>query len=78
VDEENRTALYLACLECNVEVVQFLLERGANATIARRVDSRHEETPLGCAVRWGYTRLVSGGGGGVSPTCYTTGTCAEY
>lgn len=63
MDEENRTALYLACLECNVEVVQFLLERGANATIARRVDSRHEETPLGCAVRWGYTRLVSGGRG---------------
>ena len=58
MDEESRTALYLASSECNLEVVGFLLERGANATIARRVDSRHEETPLGCAVRWGYTRLV--------------------
>lgn len=59
MDGEHRTALYLACLECNLKVVKFLLKRNADPTIARKVDSKHEETPLGCAIRWGYIDLVS-------------------
>ena len=55
MDSENRTALYLACLECNLKVVKFLLKRHADPTIARKIDRR----PLGCAIRWGYTDLVS-------------------
>ena len=61
MDSENRTALYLACLECNLKVVKFLLKRHADPTIARKIDRKHEETPLGCAIRWGYTDLVSRG-----------------
>ena len=59
VDNENRTAFYLACMECNLDVVRFLIKRRANPIIARMIDEEHSETPLGCAIRWGYTTLVS-------------------
>lgn len=59
MDNEHRTAFYLACMECNLEVVRFLIKRKANPMIARIIDTKHQETPLGCAIRWGYTSLVS-------------------
>lgn len=58
VDSHNRTALYLACSVCNLRVVRFLLRRNADPRIAFVVDEKMEETPLGCAVRWGYVEVV--------------------
>ena len=42
-----------------MDVVRFLIKRKANPTIARMIDDKQSETPLGCAIRWGYTALVS-------------------
>ena len=56
----GRTALYLACVDCNLRVVKFLIERNADPRIGCVVDEKSVETPLGCAVRWGYVELVSG------------------
>ena len=58
VDSQNRTALYLACSVCNLRLVRFLLRRNADPRIACVVDEKMEETPLGCAVRWGYVEVV--------------------
>ena len=59
VDSQNRTALYWACLDCNLRVVRFLVARNADPRIAHMVDEKTEETPLECAVRWGYVEVVS-------------------
>lgn len=59
VDSQNRTALYLACTECNLRIVKYLLKRKANPRIACMIDEKNEETPLGCSIRWGYISLVS-------------------
>ncbi|KAK8815069.1 hypothetical protein WA556_007104 [Blastocystis sp. ATCC 50177/Nand II] len=58
VDNHGRTALYLACVDCNLRVVKFLIERNADPRIGCVVDEKSVETPLGCAVRWGYVELV--------------------
>ena len=58
MDSENRTALYFACLECNLRVVRFLISKNADPRIAHVLDDHHQETPLGCAVHWGYTEVV--------------------
>lgn len=60
MDNHGRTALYLACVDCNLRVVKFLIERNADPRIGCVVDEKSVETPLGCAVRWGYVELVSG------------------
>ena len=59
VDSNNRTALYIACMQCNIAMVRFLIKRNANPSIACMIDDKNEETPLGCAVRWGYTEVTS-------------------
>ena len=59
VDSQNRTALYLACADCNLRLVRFLLSRSADPRIAFVIDEKTEETPLGCAIRWGYVEVVS-------------------
>lgn len=59
MDSQNRTALYLACYNCNLAMVRFLVARNADPRIARVLDEKTEETPLGCAVRWGYVEVVS-------------------
>lgn len=61
VDSQNRTALYLSCSVCNLRLVRFLLQRNADPRIAHVVDEKLEETPLGCAVRWGYVEVVREG-----------------
>ena len=40
-------------------MVRFLVARNADPRIARVLDEKTEETPLGCAVRWGYVEVVS-------------------
>ena len=59
MDGQNRTALYWACTECNLRIVRYLLTRKADPRIACVIDEKTEETPLGCAIRWGYVSLVS-------------------
>lgn len=59
MDAQNRTALYWACTECNLRIVRYLLRKGADPRIACMIDKKNEETPLGCAIRWGYVSLVS-------------------
>lgn len=61
MDSHGRTALYLACVDCNLRVVRFLIERNADPRIGCVMDEKTVETPLGCAVRWGYVELVSRG-----------------
>lgn len=51
----------MACVDCNLRVVRFLIERNADPRIACVMDEKTVETPLGCAVRWGYVELVSRG-----------------
>lgn len=59
MDSKNRTALYLACMDCNLRLLKWLMEKNADPRIAYMVDEKTEETPLGCAVRWGYTEVTS-------------------
>jgi len=59
VDSKNRTALYLACMDCNLHLLKWLMEKNADPRIAYVIDEKTEETPLGCAVRWGYTEVTS-------------------
>ena len=40
-------------------MLRFLIKRNANPSIACMIDDKNEETPLGCAVRWGYTEVTS-------------------
>lgn len=51
--------MYLACMYCNLRLLRFLIERNADPRIAHVIDEKTEETPLGCAVRWGYTEVAS-------------------
>lgn len=59
MDSYNRTALYIACMQCNLAMLRFLIKHHANPSIACVMDEKTEETPLGCAVRWGYTEVTS-------------------
>lgn len=59
VDSRNRTAMYLACTDCNLQLLRFLISKNADPRIAYVIDEKTEETPLGCAVRWGYTEVAS-------------------
>ncbi|KAK8804909.1 hypothetical protein WA171_006874 [Blastocystis sp. BT1] len=58
VDSRNRTAMYLACTDCNLQLLRFLISKNADPRIAYVIDEKTEETPLGCAVRWGYTEVA--------------------
>ena len=45
MDNHGRTALYLACVDCNLRVVKFLIERNADPRIGCVVDEKSVETP---------------------------------
>ena len=51
--------MYLACTDCNLQLLRFLISKNADPRIAYVIDEKTEETPLGCAVRWGYTEVAS-------------------
>lgn len=62
-DDWNRTPLYIACENGNLELVKSLLDLRASLFIAAKRDEDDDEddegeTPLECASRWGYKKLV--------------------
>lgn len=55
----GKTLLYIACQEGRYEVVKYLLEKKLIGQIKSRIDSETFESPLQCACRWNYVKIVN-------------------
>ena len=53
----KKTILYLACQEGKDEIVSYLLDKKLNPKINSVVDDI-EESPLECACRWNYVKVI--------------------
>lgn len=53
----GKTLIYLACQEGKEEILIYFLNKGLNAKIPSIIDGNNE-TPLECACRWGYLKIV--------------------
>ena len=45
MDSKNRTALYLACMDCNIHLLKWLMEKNADPRIAYVIDEKTEDEP---------------------------------
>jgi ankyrin repeat protein len=54
----GKNLLYVACQEGNIEIVDYLLNKGLNTKIKSKSDDNEFETPLQVGARWGYTTIV--------------------
>lgn len=61
VDDDNCTALYIACQNGNSSLVEILLELNIDPRICAitNIKPHVEESPLECSARWGYVNIVS-------------------
>ena len=57
LQSNKKTLLYLACKEGKEEIVSYLLDKKINPKIDSNVDGV-EESPLQCACRWNYIKVV--------------------
>lgn len=61
VDDDNCTALYIACQNGNSSLVEILLDMNIDPRICAitNIKPHLEESPLECSARWGYFNIVS-------------------
>lgn len=57
-NEDNKTPLYVACKNGNLDIVKILVENGGDCHITSMVEKKDEETCLEVAVRWGFSKIV--------------------
>lgn len=61
VNDANETGLYIGCKTGNFTLVEELLKYSPNLEIGaiyRESCINYTETPLECAARWGYIRII--------------------
>ena len=54
----GKNLFYLACQEGKIEIVKLFISKGLDAKIFSKVDEVGTESPLECACRWGYVKIV--------------------
>ena len=54
----GKNLFYIACQEGKIEIVRLFLQKELDPKIYSKVDEYGEESPLECACRWGYKKIV--------------------
>ena len=54
----GKTLLYIACQEGKEDIVEYFLNKKLNVRIRSKIDKNTDETPLECACRWNYLKIV--------------------
>lgn len=58
LEKNGKTLIYLACQEGKEEIVEYFLNKKLNPKVKSKIDKKTYETPLECASRWGYSKIV--------------------
>ena len=54
----GKTLLYIACQEGKEDIVEYFLNKKLNVRIRSKIDKNTDETPVECACRWNYLKIV--------------------
>ena len=58
LEKNGKTLIYLACQEGKEDIVEYFLNKKLNPKVKSKIDKKTYETPLECASRWGYSKIV--------------------
>lgn len=58
LEKNGKTLLYLACQEGKKDIVEYFLNKKLSPKVKSKIDKNTYETPLECACRWGYSKIV--------------------
>lgn len=56
--KNGKNLFYLACQEGKLEIVKCFLSKGFNPKLKSKVDEIGSESPLECACRWNYLKII--------------------
>ena len=56
--KNGKNLFYLACQEGKLEIVKCFLSKGFNPKLKSKVDDIGSESPLECACRWNYLKII--------------------